>query len=147
MKLKNVMKPAIGLALFLFLFTSTVYAIDIAVIVNASGPLVNAAKSDIKEIYLGEKRFEGGVKIIPLLFPEGGIKEAFLKEALRMTPKEYKIYWTRRIFQDGIPVPKTLARTDDIINTVRNDKGGIGFLPREILSNFTGVKVIMVIKH
>lgn len=141
----NRLKFTIGTALLLMLSASGAQAMEIAVIVNATGPLINANKADVMEIYLGDKKFEGGVKITPLLYPEGDVKEAFLKEAVKMTQKEYKLHWTKKVFQEGTSIPKTLEYPGDIVKTVRNDKGGIGFLPKEILKDISGLKVIMVI--
>lgn len=144
--MKKIISLITGLSIFIFLLSFNSYALDIAVIVNSSGPLTNASRSDVKNIYLGDKRYEGGVQIVPCLFPEGGVKEMFLKDTLIMTPKQYKVYWTRKMFQDGVPVPKTYSNPDDILNSVRNNKGGIGFLPKEAIDNLNLLKVIMVIK-
>ena len=129
----------------IFLLISQAHAGEIAVIVNASGPLVNVSEADIADIYLGEKRFQDGIKIAPLLYPEGIVKEVFLREAVRMTQKEYKLYWTKKIFQAGIPIPKRSASPADIVKIVREDKCGIGFLPKEELKDLSGLKVIMII--
>lgn len=124
---------------------SQAHAAEIAIIVNASGPLVNADERDIADIYLGEKKFQDGIKIAPLLYPEGSVKEAFLKETVRMTQKEYKLYWTKKIFQEGIPIPKTPASPADIINTVKETEGAIGFLPKDLLKDLSGIKIIKII--
>lgn len=143
----KIFKPIAALIIFLFLSISQAYAGDIAVVVNASGPLVNATKADVIDIYLGEKRFWNGFKVVPLLYPEGSMKEAFLMETVGMTPKGYKLYWTRKVFQEGLPIPKTYDQPADIVKTVISEKGGIGFLPMEMLKDLTGIKVIMVIKE
>lgn len=135
-----------GLLFFLFLSIVKVYALEIVVIVNSSGPLINATEANITDIYLGDKRFEDAVKIIPLLLPEGAIKETFLKEAVNMTPKDYKLYWTKKLFQEGIPIPKTVDHPADIVNIVRTNEGGIGFLPKEMLKDISGIKIIKAIR-
>lgn len=144
--MRKAFKNTAILIIFLFILISQAHAAEIAIIVNASGPLVNADERDIADIYLGEKKFQDGIKIAPLLYPEGSVKEAFLKETLRMTPKDYKLYWTKKIFQEGTPIPKTPASPADIINTVKETEGAIGFLPNEMLKDLSGIKVIKVIK-
>lgn len=129
----------------ILIFRVDLFAMDIAIIVNSSGPLMTATDADIKEIYLGEKMFEEEIKISPLLYPEGDIKEIFLREIVDMTPKEYKLYWTRKVFQEGLLVPKTIANPADIITAVRENRGGIGFLRKEMIKNLAGVKIIKVI--
>lgn len=141
----KIFKPIAALIIFLFLSISQAHAGEIAVIVNASGPLVNVSEADIADIYLGDKKFESGIKIAPLLYPEGAVKEGFLRETVRMTQKEYKLYWTKKIFQEGIPIPKTPASPADIVNTVKETEGAIGFLPKEILKDLSGLKIIRVL--
>lgn len=142
----KIFKPIAVLTISLFLGIAQAHALEIAVIVNSSGPLIDAADRDITDIYLGDKRFEDGIKILPLLYPEGDVKEAFLKEAVKMTPKEYKLYWTKKVFQEGIPIPKAPATPLDIVNAVKSDKGGIGYLPKEMLKDLSGIKIIKTIK-
>lgn len=142
----KIFKPIAALIIFLFLGISQAHAAEIAVIVNASGPLVSTTDMDITDIYLGDKRFEGGIKIAPLLYPEGIVKETFLRETVRMTQKGYKLYWTKKIFQEGIPIPKTPASPADIVNTVKETEGAIGFLPKDLLKDLSGIKIIKVIK-
>lgn len=144
--MKKIIIAITGLLILFITFSLNAFALDIAVIVNASGPLVNASMSDIKDIYLGEKRYEGTLQIVPLLFPEGDVKEIFLKDTVMMTPKQYKVYWTRKMFQDGVPIPKTYSHPNEILSTVRNNKGGIGFLPKEAIGNLNDLKVIIIIK-
>lgn len=145
--MRKAFKNITVLITFLFILIShQALAAEIAVIVNASGPLVDAGERDIADIYLGNKRFQDAVKIVPLLYPEGSVKEAFLKDTLRMTPKDYKLYWTKKIFQEGTPLPKTPAGIPEIINTVKEIEGAIGFLPRDMLKDLSGIKVIKVIK-
>lgn len=139
-------KPISAAVIILFFLVPKVSAEEIAVIVNAAGPLVNATESDVADIYTGEKRFEAGVKIEPLLYPEGPVKDTFLKESVKMTPKEYKLYWTKKVFQEGLPIPKTIPHPGDIVKIVREDKGGIGFLPMDYMRDLSGIKVIKVIK-
>lgn len=141
----KIFKPIAALIIFLLLSISQAHAAEIAVIVNASGPLVSVSEADIADIYLGEKRFQDDIKIVPLLYPEGAVKESFLRETVRMTQKEYKLYWTKKIFQEGTPIPKTPAGPADIVNTVKETEGAIGFLPRDMLKDLSGIKVIKII--
>lgn len=138
-------KPISAAVIILFFLGPKVSAEEIAVIVNAAGPLVNATESDVADIYTGEKRFEAGVKIEPLLYPEGPVKDTFLKESIKMTPKEYKLHWTKKVFQEGLLIPRIVPAAD-IVKTVREDKGRIGFLPRDAVEDAAGIKIIRIIK-
>lgn len=130
--------------LLLFLWAPEVFAVDIAVVVNASGPLVDMTKEDIRDIYLGDRRFEGNVKITPFNYPEGPVRDAFLRGVVGMSPKGYRLHWARKVFREGLAIPRVLDRAGDVIRMVRTDRGGIGYLPRGLLKDKAGIKVIMV---
>ena len=138
---------AAALFFFCFMHVQECLAIDIAVIVNASGPLLNATGKEIKSIYLGEKRFEGKIKVVPFNYKEGTVKDKFIKEVAGKLGKEYKLYWTRKIFQSGIAPPKILYTPRELINAVRANRGGIGYLPRNRLKDAEGITVIMLLSE
>jgi hypothetical protein len=48
---------------------------DFIVIVNMNSPLKDADMEVIKEVYLGEKKFAGSTRFLPVNFTEGPIKE------------------------------------------------------------------------
>ena len=101
-------------ALFCILsLNSFVFAEEILIIVNNNGPLVNISDEDIKKIYKGEKRFEAGVKIIPVELE--GIKAQFLTSFMNTTSKDYRVHWTKKVFQDGIQPPATMPSIDDVV--------------------------------
>jgi hypothetical protein len=93
------------LLLFLFLFTTHAHAQDFIVIVNKNSPLKDADMELIKEVYLGEKKFAGSTRFLPVSYSEGPLKDVFLKEVLGMNPKEYKHHCLKRVFREGLTFP------------------------------------------
>lgn len=105
------------------------HAGDFVIIVNPDGPLKNADASDIKEIYLGEKRFVDSVKLVPINHVEGPLKNAFLKNVVGMDSKAYRLYWIKKVFQEGVPVPPSIGNVSAIIDMVKTEKGAVAYVP------------------
>ena len=99
------------------------------VIVNIHGPLLDADLTMVKSIYLGDKKFIDGVKVKPVNFSEGALKEGFLKSILSMTSKEYKLYWVKKVFQESAKLPRSIATTYGAVKFVKENEGGIAYIP------------------
>jgi hypothetical protein len=117
------------LVLFLFLFTSHAYAQEFIVIVNRGGPLAEANMELVKEVYLGEKRFAGDAKLLPINFTEGPLKDIFLKSVVGMNSKQYKHHWIKKVFQEGLSIPMSMGSPVDIIEFVSKETGAVAYLP------------------
>lgn len=119
----------------------------IAVIVNSTGPLTALSEGDIRDIYLGEKKFVSGIKVMPIHMAEGPVKAAFLMEIVKLSPAQYKLHWTKKVFQEGLAMPTFRGRSVDILGAVAAEKGAIGYVPQEDASEGKGIKVITTITH
>jgi hypothetical protein len=122
------------LLFFFLLFPSHAYAQDFIVIVNKGGPLAEADMGLVRGIYLGEKRFSTDtklrpVKLRPVNFTEGPLKDSFLKEVIGMSSKEYKHHWIKKVFQEGLSFPVTMGSPIGIIEFVGKEKGAVAYLP------------------
>ena len=125
-------RALIILLLFVSASGGPAHAGDFVIIVNPDGPLKNADASDIKEIYLGEKRFADSVKLVPINHVEGQMKNAFLKNVVGMDSKEYRLYWIKKVFQEGIPIPPSIGNVSAIINMVKIEKGAVAYVPEGV---------------
>ncbi len=118
--------------LILFLFLNTHAYGDheyIIIVVNRQGPLVDADMGMVRDIYLGEKKFEGNVILKPINFKEGDFKDDFLKAVLGMSSKQYKRHWIKKVFQEGLSIPVSKGSPLDIIEFVSRNKGAVAYLP------------------
>jgi len=122
------------------------FAEQIAIIVNQNGPLTHISKGDVREIYLGERRFVEGVRIVPIHCPEGPIKDSFLSSIIGQTSKAYKLHWTKKVFQEGLTLPEVKADPSEIVELVRKQQEAIGYVPRELVSEDQGVRIIDTIE-
>src|SRR3989337_1740197 len=124
-------RALIILLLFVSASGGPAHAGDFVIIVNPDGPLKNANASDIKEIYLGEKRFADSVKLVPINHVEGQMKNAFLKAVVGMDSKAYRLYWIKKVFKDGVPIPPSMGNIFAIIDMVKTEKGAVAYVPEE----------------
>lgn len=130
-----------GIFFFVFL-ASGAYAGQMAVIVNESGPLTGVTDNEIKEIYLGNMRFAGGVPLSPMNYSEGAVKDAFLNSIIGMKSREYRLYWTKKVFQEGVQVPPAIDGFQAVITNVRKNVGAIGYVPLTALTDMSGIRIV-----
>ncbi len=136
------MKYLVVALMILLLQPALANAEEFVIIVNKHGPLVNADVSTIRDIYLGEKRFAGNVRLVPVHMVEGSLKESFLKKVVDMDPKEYKLHWVKKVFQEGITPPPSIASITDIIALVSREKGAIAYIPERYGKYLVDVAII-----
>lgn len=122
------------------------FAGDVIVIVNEKGPLVNISDKDIREIYLGEKKIIGDDKISVLEPKDSKLKEAFLSSLIKMSVKDYRIHWTKKLFQEGLAPPESKESQQEIIDKVKKELNAIGYIGREKLQDEHGIKIVRTIK-
>lgn len=139
------MKKYILTIIFLF-FAANLYAEEIAVIVNEQGPLTQITETEIREIYLGNMKFAGGAALMPIHYKEGPVKDKFLSSVIGMDSKKYRLYWTKKVFQEGGSLPASQNSPQLIMLLVRKNAGAIGYIPASELDEVKGIKVITKIK-
>ncbi|MBI3398722.1 MAG: hypothetical protein HY026_05770 [Deltaproteobacteria bacterium] len=129
------------------LFPANLYAEEIAVIVNEAGPLTQISEADVREIYLGNIKFLGGAAIAPIHYSEGPVKDAFLASIVKMNSREYRLYWTKKVFQEGAPVPAVQNNFPLILLFVSKNKGAIGYTLRSEFADMKGIKIVATVNR
>lgn len=112
-----------GLALALAGFAGGAQAGDIYVI--AAQPLALSAQ-DVKDVFLGEMQFAGGVKLAPV--DNGALQAEFLERVMRMAPNKYAGWWTKKAFRDGVNAPPLKSTDVQVLIHVRSTPGAIGYV-------------------
>ncbi len=128
------------------LLNANLYAGEIAVIVNETGPLTEISEADIREIYLGNIKFVKGMVVMPIHYKEGPVKDVFLSSIVGMDSKKYRLYWTKKVFQEGVSLPASQNSPSLIMLLVTKDAGAIGYVPISEMSGVKGIKIITKIK-
>lgn len=123
------------------------FAGEVLVIANAKGPLTTISEREIKAIFLGEKRFAGDIQILPIVLEkDAAIRDQFLSAIMQMSIKEYRIHWTKKVFQDGIHPPASKDSTREVIDAVKQQPGAIGYINREVFGNEPEIRIVKTIK-
>jgi hypothetical protein len=130
----------------LFGFPANSCAESVAVIVSKDSALLHLSKPDVRGIYLGEIRFIGGMPVKPLQYPEGNVKDIFLNGLVGMTSKDYKLYWVKKLFQEGLMPPTVRNDPYEIMDIVRQDHWGIGYVPKEMVDKLNEVIILYTIQ-
>jgi len=130
-----------------WIFPVSAFADDIVVIVNEHYPLSSVQLSEVKKIYLGEKKFEGNLQLKVLdQRSSSTIRTKFITEVISITPEAYYGYWLKKFFQEGGFPPLVKDNSLEVIDAVIKDKGSIGYIWGEEANGKNGIKIILIIK-
>lgn len=131
------MKPLIcrfcSATILLLLVSQSADAGDIVVISN-SGTVVSA--DEIRDIFLGEKEFSGGTKLV--VIDNASTQSDFLAKFMHMDMIKYNSIWTKKSFRDGLTPPAVKSGDSEVIEYIKRTPGAIGY----VSTKPAGVKVI-----
>lgn len=114
----------------------------LVVIVKSDGALSGLGSKDVPAIYLGDKQFQNGDKIEPLVNGDETLADLFMKKVLDKTKAQYKKIWSGKAFIDGVSAPPVLPSSDDVIREVMKNGDAIGFVAEKDLADSKDLKVI-----
>lgn len=101
----------------------SVFAGDVVVISN---PGVNLSENEVRDVFLGEKQFAGGVKLTPV--DNAALQESFLSKMIQMTSAKYAGIWTKKAFRDGLTAPAMKSGDAEVIEFVKRTPGAVGYV-------------------
>ncbi|HZX48421.1 MAG TPA: hypothetical protein VFF47_04290 [Nitrospirota bacterium] len=144
------LKSGLVMALITLLFSGTLYASanarELVIIANKDYPLNSVSASVVKNIYLGEKTAEGGVKIKPMEQRDEAIKKRFIEKIMGSSVDGYKAYWIKKFFQEGVTPPTAKGTPSEIIQAISQTSGAIGYVWEDDLKDDSGVKTLLKIE-
>lgn len=95
---------------------------------------VTLAAADVRDVFLGEKQFSGGLKLLPA--DNSAVQEEFLARVLKMQSAKYSTLWIKKSFRDGANPPPTLGSDVESLEYVRRTPGACSYLstkpPRDV---------------
>ncbi len=98
----------------------------LAQLVVIAHPALAISADDVREIYLGEKQFQGGVKLAPA--DNAALQEQFLARVLMLDAARYGALWTKKAFRDGLSAPALKSGDLEVIEFVRRTPGAVGYV-------------------
>ncbi len=127
------MKKAIILISLFLLITSPALA-DITVIVHVDNDLDDIPLRDLKRIFLGKLTvFPDGENVV--LTGLDTLSEAFCRDALSMSTKQFRRYWIKTMFAGcRVAPPQLFAEMDDVLEFMEEYPGAIAFIESEFES-------------
>ncbi len=143
-------KFSLVMGLITLLFSGTLYASayakELAIIANKNYPLNSISASAVKDIYLGEKVSEGGVKIKPMEQRDEAIKKKFIEKVMGSTVDGYKAYWIKKFFQEGVTPPVAKGTPSEMIQAISETAGSVGYVWLDDVKGDSGVKVLFKVE-
>lgn len=127
-------------------FYASAYARELAIIANKDYPLNSISASAVKDIYLGEKTSEGGVRIKPMDQKDEAIKKRFIEKVMGSTVDGYKAYWIKKFFQEGVTPPTSKGSPAEMIQAISQTGGSVGYVWTDEVKSDSGVKVLLKIE-
>jgi len=106
---------------------------DVVVIANSG---VSISAGEIKDIFLGEKQFAGGTKLV--VVDNASAQGGFLSKFMQMDAAKYNNIWTKKSFRDGLTPPPVKSSDAEVAEFVRRTPGAVGY----VSTTPTGVTII-----
>lgn len=126
--------------LILLLFTLPLLAEPWVLVTHPQSPIQTLTKSQVKMIYLKQRRYWEGTKLEALNLPPSNLlRQAFEKSVLTLRPTQIKQHWMKQHYK-GYRPPYRVESVASVLLFVKKVVGALGYIP---LSKVTGdVKVI-----
>lgn len=121
---------------------------DVAVVVNPNSPVTNVSFTDLRKIFMGEKRsWPGGLPIKLIVRAPGCHERLVLLRLMGMSESEYKQYWTAQVIRgEADAEPLTVPSFGMVKEAVKVFPGGIGMVDA-LSARAAGMKVIKIDGH
>ena len=98
-------------------------AADVYVIAH---PGVVLSADTIRDIYIGEKQFAEGVKLVPV--DNAAMLVDFLGNVLKLDQTRYANLWVKKSFRDALNPPALRTSDNEIIAYVRKTPGAVAYI-------------------
>lgn len=103
-------------------------------------PSAQVTPGDIRDIFVGNKQFAGGTKLVPI--DNGPAQDAFLATTLKMEASRYNTIWTKKSFREGM-IPPTVKSGDlDVVEFVKKTPGAVGYVSSPPPTSVTIIQII-----
>ena len=102
------------------------YAAQAADVYVISNEAVHFAPGELREVFLGERQFAAGRRLVPL--DNASLQKDFIDRVVRIDPEKYSTVWAKKGFREGINPPDLKAGDQAVIATVRATPGAIGYV-------------------
>ncbi|MBI3810919.1 MAG: hypothetical protein HY283_01755 [Nitrospirae bacterium] len=117
-----------------------------AVVAGMGFPKDRMTIKELKAIYLGEIQLLKDLWIHPIDQRENRpIRNNFLEQVVNMTRDRYIDYWNQRLFRYGGFSPLLKNNSREVIEAVREQDGGVGYVWLDEARNEPGIKILLTL--
>lgn len=126
-------------------FGAVAQAAGIAVIAHPSVKMAGISKSELGKIYLGKsKSLPNGKAVQPIDQSESSAaRKHFNKKVLRMSTRQIKSHWSKRMFTGKGKPPKVIVGDDAVKAWVADNPQALGYIDGGSVD--ASVKVLLII--
>ena len=115
--------------LMLLVLLTSLIAEPFMLVTNLENPINSLSKSQIRMIYLKQRRYWKSLKLVPInLPPDNELRKYFEKNLLRMNHSQLKSYWIKKHYK-GIRPPYRVESVESVVMFVKKVKGAVGYIP------------------
>jgi ABC-type phosphate transport system substrate-binding protein len=124
----------------LLLFASVQAMAELVVITNPGSGVEKLTRDEAVNIFMGRyRKLPSGMAALPV--DENGEKAVFYRALLGKELPEVQSYWARLVFSGQGSPPRQMENADEVIETVVNNKGAIGYIDKRKVTS--RVKVVL----
>jgi len=117
------MRLIVPLAAAILFFAAGPCRAQLAVIAHPSAAI---SAEDVRDIYLGDKQFQGGVKLVPV--DNAALQQQFLAKVMELDAARYGAVWAKKAFREGLSAPARKSNDLEVIEFVRRTPGAVGYV-------------------
>ncbi len=125
------------------------FAENIAVIISEESPLLANKQTfelkEIEDIYTGKTKYLQGSFIKAVNQKDKEILRQFLKKTCRMDIAAYQERWIKLELETGANAPRIIETPGEIIDYVKKEKAGIGFVWENQAKGIQGIRVALLL--
>jgi hypothetical protein len=117
------MMPAKLVLLWIVLNQASPSAQSIYLIAHKS---VTLKASEVRDVYLGDREFDGNVHITPV--ENASVSTTFVVKVLNIEPDRYAKLWLKKSFREGLTPPQRRASDSEVSAFVSRMQGAVGYV-------------------
>ncbi len=116
---------------------------NVVIICNKNVSESSLSKTDVKQIFLGQKsQWSDGSSISIMTLKKGDTHKQFCKTFTRKSTSQFRAYWKKMVFTGKGQNPPTVATEKELIEFVIKTEGAVGYLSTQNVSDL--VKTLSV---
>ncbi len=126
------MKKVVAYLMLSIVFSLSAAYAEVLIIANKDVSEASLSQQEIQEIFLGKRvQWSDNSRIRFVTVGDAGVHSMFLKQYVKLSDSDWKMYWKRMVFTGrGMP-PETISSEAEVIGFVSKTKGAVGYISAE----------------